>query len=416
MDLATTALFVSEQTEVLNGKLANISYEAGDYFSLQVSNNDFVSLDLSVESFAAPGLGFAQTGPIESGLTKAAYYRFEETSGVEVLDTRSGEVHGTFEGVPGDPRSTDVPFTTVPQTGEANNFSADIRQGGHVLLDKSEFILNGSTSGEGQDGDATLEWFMKIPNDFSPDIAGPNGHTSIFWTNGTGADSNRYNIFWDAHWTGAPDSDRFVSGDFRSDLTGGGTTNITAPGHNTGLPIEEDVWNHFAITRTDNTPDNKGDFNFTWNWFVNGVKNDAQTATSTGPTPTDVSSGWTIAGRQGFDFYGLLDEIRMSDSVLTPDQFLNAEGSGGGLAGDYNGNGTVDAADYVVWRDSFGQSVTAGTGADGNADGTINELDYATWKLNFGNSAGSGSAAIPEPATFLLLLAGLAGMVACRRQ
>ena len=34
------------------------------------------------------------------------------------------------------------------------------------------------------------------------------------------------------------------------------------------------------------------------------------------------------------------------------------------LAGDYNGDGVVDAADYTVWRDTFGQ-----TGADLAADG-----------------------------------------------
>ena len=30
------------------------------------------------------------------------------------------------------------------------------------------------------------------------------------------------------------------------------------------------------------------------------------------------------------------------------------------LPGDYNADGHVDAADYTIWRDTLGQSVTAG--------------------------------------------------------
>jgi hypothetical protein len=76
--------------------------------------------------------------------------------------------------------------------------------------------------------------------------------------------------------------------------------------------------------------------------------------------------------------------------------------------GDYNRNGVVDAADYVLWRNTAGQS-GAGLAADGNGDGTVNAADYNLWRANFGRSAfdsGAGTAAlsaIPEPATWLLL-------------
>jgi Low-density lipoprotein receptor repeat class B len=65
--------------------------------------------------------------------------------------------------------------------------------------------------------------------------------------------------------------------------------------------------------------------------------------------------------------------------------------------GDYNQNGIVDAADYVVWRkspDAFG----------GDPAG------YDTWRSHFGQSAGSGSAlnaTVPEPATTWLFLIGM---------
>jgi T5SS/PEP-CTERM-associated repeat protein len=89
----------------------------------------------------------------------------------------------------------------------------------------------------------------------------------------------------------------------------------------------------------------------------------------------------------------------------------------GGALGDYNHNGIVDAADYTVWRDSLGQSGT-GLAADGNASGTIDAGDYNVWKSNFGNRAGSGSgatAAVPEPTSMVLLLAGAMTLLVRRR-
>ncbi len=78
--------------------------------------------------------------------------------------------------------------------------------------------------------------------------------------------------------------------------------------------------------------------------------------------------------------------------------------------GDYNGNHVVDAADYIVWRDTLTQSATpTGSGADGNANGTIEVGDYTFWRERFGNATGSGSglalpAAVPEPSAGAMLL------------
>jgi hypothetical protein len=75
--------------------------------------------------------------------------------------------------------------------------------------------------------------------------------------------------------------------------------------------------------------------------------------------------------------------------------------------GDYNGNHLVDAADYVVWRNTNGQTgITPGTGADGDQSGSIGAGDYTFWRARFGNAAGSGADgvdAVPEPAAGLLL-------------
>jgi hypothetical protein len=76
------------------------------------------------------------------------------------------------------------------------------------------------------------------------------------------------------------------------------------------------------------------------------------------------------------------------------------------LAGDYNEDGTVDAADYVVWRNSLGQS-GAGLQADGNGSGSIDADDYTVWRARLGQASSTGAALaiVPEPPAALLLAA-----------
>ncbi|TWT92914.1 hypothetical protein Pla108_40540 [Botrimarina colliarenosi] len=66
------------------------------------------------------------------------------------------------------------------------------------------------------------------------------------------------------------------------------------------------------------------------------------------------------------------------------------------LAGDFNGDGVVDAADYTVWRD----------------DPSFTPADYADWQANYGSTTVTGSFAgtespagtgVPEPASALLV-------------
>jgi hypothetical protein len=78
------------------------------------------------------------------------------------------------------------------------------------------------------------------------------------------------------------------------------------------------------------------------------------------------------------------------------------------LPGDYNLDGTVDGADYSVWRDQLG---TATALPNDDTPGVGND-DYARWKTNFGATLfGAGAAAaatVPEPATCCILVAALA--------
>jgi hypothetical protein len=76
-----------------------------------------------------------------------------------------------------------------------------------------------------------------------------------------------------------------------------------------------------------------------------------------------------------------------------------------GLPGDFNHNGVVDAADYVVWRKGLGT--------------VYSQSDYNIWRAHFGETAGSGTSAtvnaVPEPAALVLLVTGMLIIWAGRR-
>jgi hypothetical protein len=89
--------------------------------------------------------------------------------------------------------------------------------------------------------------------------------------------------------------------------------------------------------------------------------------------------------------------------------------------GDYNGNGIVDAADYVIWRKT--QNATGSVlAADGNSDNQVNASDYQYWRAHFGQIAASGAGGtfqvllIPEPNAAILSFCMFAGLVGSRRR
>ncbi len=77
----------------------------------------------------------------------------------------------------------------------------------------------------------------------------------------------------------------------------------------------------------------------------------------------------------------------------------------GGVAGDYNGDGTVDGSDYAVWRNSLGQTGST-LAADGNQDGVVDAQDLDVWRQNHGASAAPAAAQsvpVPEPTSLAML-------------
>jgi hypothetical protein len=81
------------------------------------------------------------------------------------------------------------------------------------------------------------------------------------------------------------------------------------------------------------------------------------------------------------------------------------------VTGDYNNNGVVDAADYVLWRKggTLQNDPTAG----------VQPSDFDVWRAHFGQPPGAGSSlmvgAIPEPGAALLIALAI-GLIGCFRR
>jgi hypothetical protein len=73
------------------------------------------------------------------------------------------------------------------------------------------------------------------------------------------------------------------------------------------------------------------------------------------------------------------------------------------MPGNYNSNGVVDSADYVVWRNNLG----SGFSLPNDDSPGVDEYDYTRWRANFGAAAGTGGgqlATVPEAGTLVLIV------------
>jgi hypothetical protein len=85
-------------------------------------------------------------------------------------------------------------------------------------------------------------------------------------------------------------------------------------------------------------------------------------------------------------------------------------------SGDYNTNEVVDAANYVLWRNTLGQmNVPVGSSADGIATGNIDDGDFTHWRARFGNTLSgafsAGFVIVPEPSIAAYFVFGPSVMV-----
>jgi hypothetical protein len=116
----------------------------------------------------------------------------------------------------------------------------------------------------------------------------------------------------------------------------------------------------------------------------------------------------TLTGSNGFLEFILVTNAGNYNYPITYylDSFRFTTPTPAGVPGDYNGNGVVDMADYVLWRNGGPLQNEV------NTPGTVDASDYDAWRARFGNTSGAGaglgSSAVPEPSCIVLLLVGLA--------
>jgi len=73
---------------------------------------------------------------------------------------------------------------------------------------------------------------------------------------------------------------------------------------------------------------------------------------------------------------------------------------------DFNGDGSIDGMDFLVWQENSGTSSGASIAeGDANGDGAVNELDLGIWESQYGSvSTLTSQAAVPEPSSLCLLV------------
>ncbi len=121
-----------------------------------------------------------------------------------------------------------------------------------------------------------------------------------------------------------------------------------------------------------------------WWWAIDSLK----LFTPTVLEVDTVTGQMSIVGASDLTGY----EIKSEAGSLNPAGWtagnLDAQNFGppAPLTADFNNDNTVDAADYTVWRNTYGSSDQG----DANGDGATDQNDYLLWKQQFGQSVGEG--------------------------
>jgi hypothetical protein len=138
---------------------------------------------------------------------------------------------------------------------------------------------------------------------------------------------------------------------------------------------------------------------------------------------TGISLAYNNYGTRFFELYtadldgannGSLDAA--GKPLINDLRYWNSRLTAADLAGDYNFNGEVDAADYVNWRTMVGSA----SPLPNDDTAGVDTGDYVRWRSSFGQAASASAASmssapvlVPEPTTFgiCVLIAALVPIV-----
>jgi outer membrane protein assembly factor BamB len=132
--------------------------------------------------------------------------------------------------------------------------------------------------------------------------------------------------------------------------------------------------------------------------------------------PTNPSDGQTYGTLLKFDLDGgtPIQTLISNDTPFASVAWIAAVDA---LPGDYTSNGDLGNGDYGKWRQDFGTTVAKGAGADGNGNGIVDAADYVLWRKMMPAEEPGAGGSVPEPASALLvLIAGVAPIISRRRQ
>jgi hypothetical protein len=131
--------------------------------------------------------------------------------------------------------------------------------------------------------------------------------------------------------------------------------------------------------------------------------------------PTVTQSG-TLQGTAGtaidwieFELYNTASSpSRATDWYIRSMKIISPDPAG--ELGDFNQNGKVDAADYLIWRKNTSNASLP------NDSGLTTQADrFSLWRNNFGDPSGTGTgAAVPEPGSLVGLLVAVASWLLWR--
>lgn len=344
-----------------------------------------------------------------------AYYRLNETGGTVAANssTAGSALDGTF---------TNFNLTVPPSTlGDLGPRPGDSSGAGSIDgLELDNFAIQSSPNLDAQvevpdndlldiTGALTLEaWVYR---DEQTNASNNEGIVGKYVGNlfGVPEDNRSFLLFYDPR--GETPSIGFYVG------TDGTASSLTLLDTETDLPLGADGgWTHLAAVYEPNVR---------MSVYMNGVSIGEKTDELptqdlfSGTAPLWIGRNWRN-DVSNTAFEGRIDEVAVYDTALTSEQILAhylAAVEISAVPGDFNGDGTVNLADYTLWRDNLGadESVLPVGTTDGS--GFVDADDYMLWKDNFGAMSGAGSliaqnSTVPEPTAVVLF--GLASLVMLR--